>query len=83
MVPRRDLVAVVELHDSKVGLEIGRPPLPLEQMLRIDFFSCSRTRRIPRSRRRSAHSVSMHEFVGFGSGSEAALNQTTVCKFRH
>lgn len=59
----------------------GRPPVPLERMLRIHqhWFNLSE----PAVEEALYESVSMRRFVGIDLGREPVPDETTVCKFRH
>lgn len=83
VVPWRELVAVVEPHYPKASPGGGRPPVPLERMLRIYFLQLWFNLSDPAVEEALYDSVSMREFVGIDLGSEAAPDETTVCKFRH
>jgi len=83
VVPWAELVAVVEPHYPKVSPEGGRPPVPLERMLRIYFLQLWFNLSDPAVEEALYDSVAMREFVGIDLGSEAAQDETTVCKFRH
>jgi len=83
VVPWRELVAVVEPHYPKGSPEGGRPPVPLERMLRIYFLQLWFNLSDPAVEEALYDSVAMREFVGLDLGSEAAPDETTVCKFRH
>jgi IS5 family transposase len=83
VVPWRELVAVVEPHYPKISAEGGRPPVPLERMLRIYFLQLWFNLSDPAVEEALYDSVAMREFVGIDLGSEAAPDETTVCKFRH
>jgi IS5 family transposase len=83
VVPWRGLVAVVEPHYPKGSPEGGRPPVPLERMLRIYFLQLWFNLSDPAVEEALYDSTSMREFVGIDLGSEAAPDETTVCKFRH
>jgi len=83
VVPWRELVAVVEPHYPKGSAEGGRPPVPLERMLRIYFLQLWFNLSDPAVEEALYDSVAMREFVGIDLGSEAAPDETTVCRFRH
>jgi len=83
VVPWAELAAVVEPHYPKVSPEGGRPPVPLERMLRIYFLQLWFNLSDPAVEEALYDSVAMREFVGIDLGSEAAQDETTVCKFRH
>jgi IS5 family transposase len=83
VVPWRELVAVVEPHYPKGSPEGGRPPVGLERMLRISFLQLWFNLSDPAVEEAPYDSTAMREFVGVDLGSEAAPDETTVCKFRH
>lgn len=83
VVPWRELLAVVEPHYPKVSPQGGRPPVPLERMLRIYLLQLWFNLSDPAVEEALYDSVAMREFVGVDLGSEAAPDETTVCKFRH
>ena len=83
VVPWAELVAVVDPHYPKDSPEGGRPPVPRERMLRIYFLQLWFNLSDPAVEEALYDSVSMREFVGIDLGSEAAPDETTVCKFRH
>ena len=83
VVPWAELKAVVEPIYPKVSEAGGRPPIPLERMLRIYFLQLWFNLSDPAVEESLYESVSMREFVGIDLGQEAAPDETTVCKFRH
>jgi IS5 family transposase len=83
IVPWQELVAVVEPHYPKVGDAGGRPPMPLERMLRIYFLQLWFNLSDPAVEEALYDSVAMRAFAGIDLGEEGAPDETTVCKFRH
>jgi transposase, IS5 family len=83
IVPWADLVAVVEPFYPKVSEAGGRPPLPLERMLRVYFLQLWFNLSDPAVEEALYESSSMRNFAGIDLGVEAAPDETTVCKFRH
>jgi IS5 family transposase len=81
IVPWQRLCAVVEPHYPKAGN--GRPPMPLERMLRIFFLQQWFTLSDPAVEEAMYDSSSMREFVGIDLGNQPAPDETTICKFRH
>ncbi len=63
--------------------ETGRPPIPLERMLRIYFLQQWFNLSDPGVEETLYDSTSMRRFVGIDLGREAVPDETTVCKFRH
>lgn len=83
VVPWAELQGVVEPIYPKGSEAGGRPPIPLERMLRIYFLQLWFNLSDPAVEESLYESVSMREFVGIDLGQEAAPDETTVCKFRH
>ncbi len=81
VVPWSRLCKLIEPHYPKVGN--GRPPIGLEQMLRIYFLQQWFNLSDPAVEESLYESVSMREFVGIDLGLEPVPDETTVCKFRH
>jgi IS5 family transposase len=83
IVPWAELTAVVEPFYPKISEAGGRPPLPLERMLRVYFLQLWFNLSDPAVEEALYESTSMRNFVGIDLGVEAAPDETTVCKFRH
>jgi transposase, IS5 family len=83
ILPWPELVAVVEPVYPKVSELGGRPPMPLERMLRIYFLQLWFNLSDPAVEEALYDSVAMRSFAGIDLGAEAAPDETTVCKFRH
>jgi IS5 family transposase len=83
IVPWAELTAVVEPFYPKIGEAGGRPPLPLERMLRVYFLQLWFNLSDPAVEEALYESASMRNFAGIDLGVEAAPDETTVCKFRH
>ncbi len=81
--PWVELAAVIEPVYPKVGEQGGRPPIPLERMLRIYFLQLWFNLSDPAVEEALYDSVAMRSFVGIDLGSEGAPDETTICKFRH
>ena len=67
----------------KISEAGGRPPLPLERMLRVYFLQLWFSLSDPAVEEAWYDSVSMRDFVGIDLGVERAPDESTVCKFRH
>jgi IS5 family transposase len=74
---------VVEPFYPKVNEAGGRPPLPLERMLRVYFLQLCFNLSDPAVDETLYDSTSMRQFAGIDLGVEGAPDETTVCKFRH
>jgi IS5 family transposase len=83
IVPWPELEAVVEPVYPKVSEAGGRPPIPLERMLRIYFLQLWFNLSDPAVEEALYDSESMRRFAGIDLGQESAPDETTVCKFRH
>lgn len=83
VVPWAELAAVVEPYYPKLGEAGGRPPIPLERMLRVYFLQLWFNLSDPAVEEALYDSAAMRRFAGVDLGQEAAPDETTVCKFRH
>ena len=83
MVPWSELAAVIEPVYPKGSEQGGRPPIPLERMLRVYFLQLWFNLSDPASEEALYDSAAMRAFAGIDLGREAAPDETTICKFRH
>jgi IS5 family transposase len=83
IIPWPEMTAAVETVYPKISENGGRPPIPLERMLRIYFLQLWFNLSDPAVEEALYDSVSMRSFVGIDLGVEGAPDETTVCKFRH
>lgn len=83
IIPWAELAAVIEPVYPKASKQGGRPPIPLERMLRIYFLQLWFNLSDPAVEEALYDSVAMRGFVGIDLGSEGAPDETTICKFRH
>lgn len=83
VVPWAELVALVKPAYAKGTSGPGRPPIPLERMLRIYFLQHWFNLSDPAVEEALYDVSSMRAFVGIDLGRESAPDETTVCKFRH
>ena len=84
VLPWSKLCALIEPVYPKGGSsEGGRPPMPLERMLRIYFLQLWFNLSDPAVEEGLYDSAAMRGFVGIDLGREPAPDETTVCKFRH
>jgi IS5 family transposase len=83
IIPWQELTAAVHAAYPKVSENGGRPPIPLERMLRIYFLQLWFNLSDPAVEEALYDSVAMRAFVGIDLGAEGAPDETTVCKFRH
>ena len=83
VIPWPELTAAVQRAYSQVSESGGRPPIPLERMLRIYFLQLWFNLSDPAVEEALYDSVSMRSFAGIDLGVESVPDETTVCKFRH
>jgi IS5 family transposase len=83
IIPWPEMTAAVQTVYPKISENGGRPPIPLERMLRIYFLQLWFNLSDPAVEEALYDSVSMRSFVGIDLGVEGAPDETTVCKFRH
>jgi IS5 family transposase len=83
IIPWPELAAAIEPAYPKISESGGRPPIPLERMLRIYFLQLWFNLSDPAVEEALYDSVAMRSFVGIDLGVEGAPDETTVCKFRH
>ena len=83
IIPWAELSVAVEKVYPKGSEAGGRPPIPLQRMLRIYFLQLWFNLSDPAVEEALYDSVAMGSFVGIDLGVEAAPDETTVCKFRH
>jgi transposase, IS5 family len=83
VVPWAELCTLVEPVYPKGTTGAGRPPIPLERMVRIYFLQHWFNLSDPGVEEALYESVSMRTFAGIDLGREPAPDETTVCKFRH
>ncbi len=83
IIPWPELTAAVQTVYPKISENGGRPPIPLERMLRIYFLQLWFNLSDPAVEEALYDSVAMRSFVSIDLGIEGAPDETTVCKFRH
>lgn len=83
IIPWPEMTAAVQTVYPKISENGGRPPIPLERMLRIYFLQLWFNLSDPGVEEALYDSVAMRSFVGIDLGAEGAPDETTVCKFRH
>lgn len=84
VMPWSQLCALIEPVYPKGGSgEGGRPPVPLERMLRIYLLQLWFNLSDPAVEEALYDSAAMRSFAQIDLGREPAPDETTVCKFRH
>src|SRR6266851_9243716 len=81
VIPWASLVALIEPHYPKAGG--GRPPLPLERMLRIYFMQQWFNLSDPQAEDALYDSESMRRFAGVELAEDTIPDETTILRFRH
>jgi len=83
IIPWPEMTAAIATVYPKISEQGGRPPIPLERMLRIYFLQLWFNLSDPAVEEALYDSAAMRSFVGIDLGSEGAPDETTICKFRH
>src|SRR5579864_2024408 len=83
IIPWPEMTAAVATVYPKISEQGGRPPIPLERMLRIYFLQLWFNLSDPAVEEELYDSAAMRSFVGIDLGAEPVPDETTVCKFRH
>jgi IS5 family transposase len=81
VVPWKRLCALIAPFYPKPGK--GRPPLPLERMLRIHFLQHWFNLSDPAAEEALYESPTMRAFAGIDLGAEPAPDESTILRFRH
>ena len=83
VVPWGRLLALIVPHYPKAGLKGGRPPMPLETMLRIYFLQNWYALSDPLAEETLYDSEAMRRFAGIELGDDRIPDETTILNFRH
>ena len=83
VVPWARLLALITPHYPKVGPKGGRPPMPLETMLRIYFLENWYALSDPVAKEMLYDSDAMSQFTGIELGDDRTPDETTILNFRH
>jgi transposase, IS5 family len=83
VVPWTRLLALIEPHYPKVGPKGGRPPMPLETMLRVYFLQHWYALSDPMAEEMLYDSDAMRRFAGIELGDDRIPDETTILNFRH
>ena len=83
VVPWMRLQALIEPHYPKAGLRGGRPPMPLETMLRIYFLQNWYALSDPMADETQYDSEAMRWFAGIELGDDRIPAKITILNFRH
>lgn len=83
VVPWGRLLSLIEPHYPKAGPKGGRPPMPLETMLRVYFLQNWYALSDPMAEEILYDSDAMRGFVGIELGDDRIPDETTILNFRH
>ncbi len=83
VVPWRRLLVLIEPHYPKAGPKGGRPPMPLESMLRVYFLQNWYALSDPMAEEMLYDSEAMRRFAGIELGDDRIPDETTILNFRH
>jgi transposase, IS5 family len=83
VVPWPRLLALIEPHYPKAGPKGGRPPMPLETMLRVYFLQNWYALSDPMAEETLYDSEAMRRFAGIELGDDRIPDETTILNFRH
>ena len=83
VVPWTRLLTLIAPHYPKVGTKGGRPPMPLETMLRVYFLQNWYALSDPMAEETLYDSEAMRCFAGIELGDDRIPDETTILNFRH
>ena len=83
VVPWGRLLALIEPLWPKAGPKGGRPPMPLETMLRVYFLQNWYALSDPMAEETLYDSEAMRRFAGIELGDDRIPDETTILNFRH
>ena len=83
VVPWARLLKLIAPHYPKVGPKGGRPPMPLETMLRVYFLQQWYALSDPMAEEMLYDSDAMRQFAGIELGDDRIPDETTILNFRH
>lgn len=83
VVPWTRLLALIEPHYPKAGPKGGRPPMPLETMLRVYFLQQWYSLSDPMAEEMLYDSEAMRRFADIELGDDRIPDETTILNFRH
>lgn len=83
VVPWGRLLALIAPYYPKAGPKGGRPPMPLETMLRVYFLQNWYALSDPMAEETLYDSEAMRRFAGIELGDDRIPDETTILNFRH
>lgn len=83
VVPWGRLLGLIEPHYPKAGSKGGRPPMPLDTMLRVYFLQNWYALSDPMAEEMLYDSEAMRRFAAIELGDDRIPDETTILNFRH
>lgn len=83
VVPWGRLLGLITPHYPKAGPKGGRPPMPIETMLRVYFLQNWYSLSDPMAEEMLYDSEAMRRFAGIELGDDRIPDETTILNFRH
>jgi len=83
VVPWGRLLGLIAPHDPKTGSKGGRPPMPLETMLRVYFLQNWYALSDPMAEETLYDSEAMRRFAEIELGDDRIPDETTILNFRY
>ena len=83
VVPWADLVALIAPHAPARGSQGGRPPFPVQTMLRMHFLQQWFNLSDPAMEEALYVTPMLREFVGLDVGEDNLPDESTILRFRH
>jgi IS5 family transposase len=83
VVPWAELVALIAPHAPARGSQGGRPPFPVQTMLRIHFLQQWFNLSDPAMEEALYDTPMFREFVGLDAGEDNLPDESTILRFRH
>ena len=83
VVPWGRLLVLIEPHYPKAGPKGGRPPMPLEMLLRVYFLQNRYALSDPMAEEMLCDSEAMRHIAGIELGDDRIPDETTILNFRH
>jgi IS5 family transposase len=83
VVPWAELVALIAPHAPACGSQGGRPPFPMQTMLRIHFLQQWFNLSDPAMEEALYDTPMFREFVGLDAGEDNLPDESTILRFRH
>ena len=83
VVPWTRLLALIAPHYPRTGAKGGRPPMPVETMLRVYFLQNWYALSDPMAEEMLYDSDAMRRFAGIELGDDRIPDETTILNFRH